>query len=345
MGAATINDTGEQLIGHVNEALGQSVATTSDTGETLIGHVNDAIGVAGTATVNDTGEVFIGHVNDALDHHAGPKTIRVMTFNVARFTVDASSDNEQTDSYGYYTRGIIQNPSTYTERYNAWTGLLNGVDPHVLVTVEHRDNFAAVNGEQKAANTILQPWGAQFTSSSNNANLTKGIFSKLGAFSTKNAYIFAIDQGTSTRRNYIIADVVVGGVTVRFAVAHLTFSRSNDINGDRNKRYSEMDELMSACASVDHAVILGDFNILNADEYQRFVQAGYSCANNGTLPTYNGDLVINWGSRALDNIIVKGFTISNVTVPDASVYHDINGEATKYPLSDHNPIWCDLTFV
>lgn len=344
MGAATINDTGEKLIGFVNEALGQSVATVNDTGETLIGHVNDAIGVAGTAKVTDTGEVFIGHVNDALDH-ANPKTIRVMTYNVARFTVDASGADEKTDSYGYYIGGIIQNTGTYTERFNAWTGLLNGVGPDVLVTVEHNGTFAKVNGTQNSGDTILQPWGAQFTASSNSANLTKGIFSKLGAFSTKNAYIFAIDQGTSIRRNYIIADVVVKGVTVRFAVAHLTFSRLSDINGDREKRYSEMDELMTACANYDHAVILGDFNILDANEYQRFVQAGYSCANNGTLPTYNGDLVINWGSRALDNIIAKGFTISNVTVPDASVYHDINGEATKYPMSDHNPIWCDLTFV
>lgn len=347
---ATINDTGEKLIGFVNEALGQSVATVNDTGETLIGHVNDALGVAGTAKVTDTGEVFIGHVNDALDH-AGPKTIRVMTYNVATFTVGTNSSTEQTDGYGYYTGGVIQNQSTYDERYAAWyNNLLDVIKPDVLATIEHNATFAKVNGTQTAAATILKNFKAKYNVTGRGL-LNKGIFTTLVnsyPANTVNVYTFASDQELSyqNQRIYVTAEIDVGGVKVMFALAHLVITQNNSGAADyTRRRYAQMDELMSVCANYDHAVILGDFNILNANEYQRFVNAGFVCANDGTLPTYNGTLVISSGSRALDNIIAKGFTISNVTVPDASVYHDINGEATKYPLSDHNPIWCDLTFV
>lgn len=359
MAQATINDTGEQLIGFVNEALGQTVATTSDTGETLIGHVNDAIGVAGTATVNDTGEQLIQHVNDALDKQTTPSTIRVMAYNVATFTVGTNSNSEQIDGNGYYsngdpgyyTGGTIQRQGAYNERYNAWTNLLDAIKPDVLATVEHNDVFSKVGGvDQTAASTILSGFDAKHNITGWGL-LNKGVFSTLvKSFpaGTVNTYTFASDMELSPddRRCYVTAEIKVGSVKVMFALAHLVFSPNNmGMDTYTQRRYAQMDELMSVCANYDHAVILGDFNILNANEYQRFVNAGFVCANDGTLPTYNGTLVISSGSRALDNIIVKGFTISNVTVPDAAIYRQINGDSVRYPLSDHNPIWCDLTFV
>lgn len=350
---ATINDTGKQLIGYVNEALGQSVATVDDTGETLIGHVNDAFGVAGTATVNDTGERLIQHVNDALDH-ASPKTIRVMAYNVATFTVGTNSSTEQVDGNGYYSNGdpgyyiggTIQRQGAYNERYAAWSDLLTSVNPDVFVGIEFNDNFAKVGGVgQTAASTIL----SNFTGYAEGVSLyRKAVFSRYGSF-THDSGIYVADQGIDNLRIYIIADIVVRGVTVRFALAHLTITRNITNNQDlTDRRTNEMKELINLCANYDHAVILGDFNVKTSDEYDLFKRAGYVCANHGEwgdLTTYNGTLAISNGTRALDNIIAKGFTISNVTVPDASVYHDINGVATKYPMSDHNPIWCDLTFV
>lgn len=78
-------------------------------------------------------------------------------------------------------------------------------------------------------------------------------------------------------------------------------------------------------------IICADFNIANNSEYDIFKEAGFclaNCGDNGTFytyPAYNPE-------SALDNIIVKGFNIKNV-----STLRDPN-------LSDHCLIKCTLYF-
>ena len=90
-------------------------------------------------------------------------------------------------------------------------------------------------------------------------------------------------------------------------------------------------------------VIAGDFNTLkwhppakkggnpwetgNPEEFQVFVKSGYRLAQSGevkTAPTHGPKL-------AIDNVIVRGFRMSDVSFPDCG------------RLSDHLPVCCTLT--
>lgn len=292
------------------------------------------------STINDNGLALIGNVNRGVAA-ADMTRIRVMSYNVALLRNNVGGD-EHYDSNGYYIGGVIQTEATYNERNAAWRKLMNDVSPDVFVTIEHQDEdrFSTYGGFRTTRDTIFSQFGNSFLRGS--SNYAKCVFSRLGAFSA--------EQRTFTvqpERNYIIADIEVGGVPVRFAVAHLQFTPNNgSADTYRQIRYDEMDELMAQCADFDHAVILGDFNVFSPSEYSRISNAGYVCANHGylgDLPSYTGSPSSPGESNVLDNICVKGFNISNIHVEDAAIYRDINGVRTRYPLSDHNPIWCDLT--
>lgn len=292
------------------------------------------------STINDNGLALIGNVNRGVAA-ADMTRIRVMSYNVALLRNNVGGD-EHYDSNGYYIGGIIQTEATYNERNAAWRKLMNDVSPDVFVTIEHNDGdrFATYGGTRYTRDTIFSQFGNMFLRGS--GNYAKCVFSRLGAFDAEE-HTFDVDP----ERNYIIADIEVGGVLVRFAVAHLLITRPIDgADAMTAKRRAEMEKLIELCDDYDHAVILGDFNILNASEYNLFTDEGYEVANHGYLgnmDTYSGSLVISTGSRALDNICAKGFNVSNIHVEDAAIYRDINGVRTRYPLSDHNPIWCDLT--
>ena len=119
-------------------------------------------------------------------------------------------------------------------------------------------------------------------------------------------------------------EFVIKGKRVIFAETHLEL-----IEADRT---SEINELITRYSDYDYVVIAGDFKTAKeATEFQPFLNAGYKLA----LMDYMPAIVTRPESNlCIDNIVTKGFAISNVVVHD---------DASA--LSDHLLVSCDLTML
>ena len=96
-------------------------------------------------------------------------------------------------------------------------------------------------------------------------------------------------------------------------------------------RKSQISALTDSYSNYSHVIICGDFNVSQESELSPFIQTGFTLANsssNNILYTYPAENP----SQAIDNIIVKGFTIDRVdTVNDMR-------------LSDHSLLRAILVF-
>lgn len=132
-----------------------------------------------------------------------------------------------------------------------------------------------------------------------------------------------------------------GGRPAWFVQTHLDWG--NYFPGHEQDREDQMRILIEDFKNEPRVVIAGDFNTLkwhppakkggnpwetgNPEEFQVFVKAGYRLAQSGevkTAPTHGPKL-------AIDNVIVRGFRMSDVSFPDCR------------RLSDHLPVCCTLT--
>lgn len=104
---------------------------------------------------------------------------------------------------------------------------------------------------------------------------------------------------------------------------HLAFDNNNP-----ELAILQIKELIEKCESEEFVIICGDFNT-SASSFDLFAAAGYDMANHSDI---TGDLATFPASsptKPLDNILAKGFRISNPRV----IYTD---------LSDHIPMLCEI---
>ena len=137
---------------------------------------------------------------------------------------------------------------------------------------------------------------------------------------------------------YIATRVEMAGREIVFVATHLDW-KSPD------KRADQLRILAETFAGEKYVVVSGDFNVCcvggkvvespsAADEFAVFAKAGYSLANDGSLVTWPaGKLGTSPRRCAIDNIMTKGFSISDVKVWD------------RGDLSDHALISARLTFA
>ena len=113
---------------------------------------------------------------------------------------------------------------------------------------------------------------------------------------------------------YLCADLYLNSEKVKLVCAHTTSSALKICRVQINELIKKYDE-------YDKVIMCGDWNTTN---FSQFEKAGYSMANDGSIITYPSKLY------ALDNIVVKGMSISDVRV-------------VKTDLSDHYPLVCRIT--
>lgn len=126
-------------------------------------------------------------------------------------------------------------------------------------------------------------------------------------------------QNTSFHRT----EVEVAGVRTVFIMTHLEPNWPED---HRSMRQAQMRQLLDAVADQPYVIINADWNVCDQDELKPFVDAGFSLANDGSLKTWH----TSDPKFALDNIVVKGFVISDARA------HPVGS------LSDHLLVSCSL---
>ena len=96
-----------------------------------------------------------------------------------------------------------------------------------------------------------------------------------------------------------------------------------------------MEELMAFAADKEYVIICGDYNvgagedeaarIAGPQEFDQWLEEGYKMANHGYLGDFNtGHMTYS----VLDNIIVKGFDISEIKIYDGDNASDVPSEQT-----------------
>lgn len=153
-------------------------------------------------------------------------------------------------------------------------------------------------------------------------------------------------QYYSETRSYMMADISVGGKTIKWINAHLCFET-------QSVKWLQMGELFAIAEQCDYAILTGDFNstamTASSNEYinmfKQFVDAGYNLANNSPTAGFHN----TWGSStnptsladltwACDGIITTSNIDINEVVFDDTKLDYLNG----YPI-DHIPVVAYLT--
>jgi len=139
-------------------------------------------------------------------------------------------------------------------------------------------------------------------------------------------------QSVQAHRYYKLVVATLNGQTVKIIETHLDWNQ-----GEHGAEYREaqINYLISHYANDPYVIISGDFNVADTEEFDAFALAGFEMANHG----YIGDVITfhnhtNENQAAFDNIIVKGFKISNIKVHEGT-----------FDLSDHAAISCDLEMI
>ena len=127
---------------------------------------------------------------------------------------------------------------------------------------------------------------------------------------------------------YTLTEMTYMGVKVKIAECTVPFNFENHL--DNTYQSLVYEELAETFKNEPFVIIMGDFELVRADDYDIFKNRGYNLANGGEFgwfPTCPSPLVT--GVYALDNIIVKGFDIIDVVISHSE-------------LSDHYPLIATL---
>ena len=244
-----------------------------------------------------------------------PKKIRVCSYNIGHFSGGASADSTIT-------------ASNYVAKLSAYKDTLRQIDADIMGVCEYSKIFGTNpdNQQVEAKDVLFNAFipsliGLQFHYSCN------AIFSKSVVENASEEEYECNQEAVITHTTvieakdyyFIESDLYMRGEKVKLVMTHLAF----DNNFPGVLQDDQISELIARYSNEERVILMGDWNVSDFSEFNAFTVAGYTMANDGTYLTYNE-------TRALDNIIVKGLTISNP------------GMITTTGLSDHYPFYCDV---
>ncbi len=213
------------------------------------------------------------------------------------------------------------------EEYKAF---LKKAEARVIGICEH-ENFVATNNTFAVDQTILAGYDGKAVEPSGQGRLNALYWKNAECVKTGKVKF----EKHSQHRYYRYARLKVAGKEVCFVMTHLDWNHFKP--GHEHDRESQIAKLVEDFKDEPYVVIGGDFNTArlidgawrdSPGEYELFRKAGFSAAHWGELKTCPAKSPL----RSIDNILVKGFIVSDARVQ------------TDPTLSDHSLIRCTLTF-
>lgn len=202
-----------------------------------------------------------------------------------------------------------------------YKSLINDVNADVLGICEYNPSYSASNLVTK--NVIFQCYKQIYEGTKTGANSNTIMFNDIEYVGKEEITYSA----TGYNRYYTHMTVRMAGENVHIVQTHLDHTYNA-------MRVSEINEVISAMSGYRYVIIAGDFNTGDEStietELAAFKNAGYTMANDG----YIGLVVTSLTQEYVDNIVVKGFSMSNI--------HTRSDSGT---LSDHLLIYCDLIML
>lgn len=239
---------------------------------------------------------------------------KVMSYNIGRF------------SYGISPYYLSENYDEKVVNYKKFFAEENAD----LIGIQEFNTTLDINdgSGEKNTDTIIFDYLYPYRI---NRNASVSLKSKIPMFNS------TIKQFT-TGRYYAEADIVVNGKNVHIMNVHFSPNSSGETD-----RQTEANELLIEMNKYERVICTGDFNSLNINLFQIFINAGYKECNGGYLPrewtySYDGNDFINnvessENVRYIDNIIVSSNIIINNSYRK-NIYEKLS--------SDHIPFIADL---
>lgn len=238
----------------------------------------------------------------------------VASWNIGHFALGLSSDTKV-------------KPEEAQAKQMEYRKFLNQVNADILASIEDSPDFVkAVDGKP-----AIKSRDAIYSCYENAAVGSKLSYNCNSVYSNG----FKVEKATEVifekcvqKRYYNCVDMEIGGQKVKFVCTHLDW---NEGKNGAAYRAIQIQNLIETFKDEPYVIMCADWNTSNSpSEYDPFLQAGYSMANHG----YMGDLMTypagDCPDTCIDNIIVKGFSLSNI-----QVYNEPT-------LSDHCMIKADL---
>ena len=238
----------------------------------------------------------------------------VASWNISHFALGKSGDTTlKHNVFDFYRQ-------TYRAYFNELNADILALVEYNPLMVNATDNQPAVNAyEAILSNYHEAQIGPQYEYNCN------AIFSN--GFEVISTEIVEFKKMVQ-KRYYLVTTMRIDGDIVKVVSTHLDWNQGE--NG-APYRAIQIEELIEAFKNDKYVIMCGDWNTGKTDEFDAFIHAGYDMANHG----YLGDLLTYPAGLSprscIDNIITKGFAISNVSVINNAM------------LSDHCLIKADLT--
>jgi endonuclease/exonuclease/phosphatase family metal-dependent hydrolase len=249
-----------------------------------------------------------------------PVKLRVMQWNVGHWAMGTS-----------YTSNLT--PDTFAAKKMAYRQMLNDAKADIVCCCEWSQNVVNAGSGYDAMLARDELFGQYAhqdvgTLPSATSYMMTSHFSNMPPVAMKETvYNDTVQAG----RYFHTLDFKINGKNVKIVATHLDWDQ-----GEHGAEYrqSQMEQLISTFADEKYVIICADWNC-DESEFDQFITAGYQMANHGylgDLPTYDSES--EGRGMALDNIVCKGFMVS-----DIAVYDD------EYELSDHKPIVATFTMI
>ncbi len=226
---------------------------------------------------------------------------------------------------GHFALGKSNNTAISSEDSESmsfrYKSLLDSIDADIIGICEYNPSFS-VNGEKTSSYIFgTYPYNCIGSKYSYNCN---AIFSRAKLHNNKVVFFEKCVQ----QRYYVVSKLIINNNEVLFVETHLDFNQGEE---GSVCRYDQIHQLVKEFCKYTFVIICADYNVSDINEFQPFVDAGFSLVNGegrGFNYTYPADNPL----RAIDNIIVKGFDIINSEV------------ITDKQLSDHCLVNCRILF-
>lgn len=325
-----------------------------------------------TGEVSLTSSAYGEDVAEAINNRSvGEYDLRVLQYNIGHFNMGyAAAPTGSNPTTGNvlinssksdgYPNSVDRN---YAIQLQRWKDCIDGVGADVISMPEW-NNYFGWNGGSVVTTVdsgIFNGYNLSVGAIESNGWWQNTLASKLVMSNAENVYLGSTNNILAYLR---VAKVVIKGVDVWIASTHLNWNNptgTGGASGSYASRQKEIKECVKWLQGKSHVILMGDFNTtgpvgiesgyeVGLDEFDPFIngftedgvtyQGGCTLANSRQRPLLTANAT---GSRPdqpksypycyIDNIIVKGFTMSNVQVID-------DGR-----LTDHCAVWCDLTLI
>lgn len=249
--------------------------------------------------------------------------IRFATWNIGCF----KNYNFKTS----HTTGDI--PNNKADEYAAnYRKLINSIGADILGICEYYPNYPLSNSSTVTKDFIFQCFKQNKIGTFYGNAACNAIFFNSPAFISTSEKIFErttkkeINQNDA-QRYYKEVVININGINVHVVETHLDHS-------DSEIRASQIQELADTFSVYEYVIIGGDFNTASPSTFDAemaiLTSAGFTIANGG----YIGAFQTHENGHTIDNIVTKGFAMSNINVIE---------NAGNY--SDHWVVYCDLELL